>query len=169
MPISPRAEKSKGSKQYTLPEPIFEVDPPLHRVKQETQEVSQDERSFESEELTGDGVLKIVDHDSFVSFRGSSIPLSTDFTERIWPLISNQIGLAHSRFRNDDQEQTSTVANENEILTNGSTKSGTGSETTQVLTIEKEQKQTHLSTDGTGIKVSTNREEGTSSLLTPFN
>ena len=104
-----------------------------------------------------------------VELRGSSIPLSTDFTERIWPLISNQIGLAHSRFRNDDQEQTSTVANENEILTNGSTKSGTGSETTQVLTIEKEQKQTHLSTDGTGIKVSTNREEGTSSLLTPFN
>ena len=80
-----------------------------------TSDKAQEKGPIESEKLIADGVLKIVEHDSFVFFRGSSIPLSTDFTERVMPLISNQMGLAPSRFRNNDQEQiTRTVANENE-------------------------------------------------------
>ena len=64
----------------------------------------------------------IVEHDPFVFFRGSSIPLSTDFAERVLPLISNPMGPAPSRFRNDNQEQVMrTVANTNGIE-NGSTK-----------------------------------------------
>ena len=74
-------------KQYVLPEPIQETDSSLPKVKQETQE----KRPLESEKLTADGVLKIVEHNSFVSFRGSSIPLSNDFLERVLPLISNQM------------------------------------------------------------------------------
>ena len=78
----------------------------LSRVKQETQEPIQDERPFESKRLTASGITKIVEHDQIVFLRGSSISLSTDFAERVLPLISNQMGPAPSRFRNDDQEQT---------------------------------------------------------------
>ena len=106
IPLPPWADKDKGLKWYVLPEPKLEVDLPLGRVKQEEQETSQEERPFKNEKLTADGALKIVEHDSFVSFRGSSIPLSTDFAETVLPLISNQLGLALSRFRNVDQEQT---------------------------------------------------------------
>ena len=75
----------------------------------------QDERPLESERLTANGIIEIVEHDPIVFFRGSSIPLSADFAERVLPLISNQMGPAPSRFRNDDQEQVMrTVANENE-------------------------------------------------------
>ena len=63
--------------------------------------------------------------------------------------------LAPSRLR--------TVANENAIPNNGSTESGKVSETNQVTTIGKDQEQTPLSTDSTGLgiglevsKVSTN-------------
>ena len=91
-PIPPRAPKGEGSKQYVFPEAIPEVDSTLSRVKREIQEPIQDERPFESERLTADGIIKIVEHDPFVFFRGSSIPLSTDFAERVLPLISNPMG-----------------------------------------------------------------------------
>ena len=81
IPIPLRALKGEGSKQYTLPEPILEADSPLCKVKQEVQEPIQNERPFESERLTVDGIIEIVKHDPLVFFRGSSIPLSTDFTE----------------------------------------------------------------------------------------
>ena len=41
-----------------------------------------------------------------VELGGSIIPLSTDFAERVLPIISNQMGLVPSCFRNDNQEQT---------------------------------------------------------------
>ena len=147
IPIPPRAPKGEGLKQYVLPEPILEVNSPLSKVKQEirrkTKDSSdarrnptQDERQFESERLTADGIIKIVEHDPIVLFRGSSIPLSTDFAERVLPLISNQMGPAPSRFRNDDQEQVMrTVANENWIK-NGSTNDPNPTLTDQVSTKE---------------------------------
>ena len=99
--VESRVDKSKGtelqkeSEQNVLPETTPKVNPPLCKVKQETQEVAQEKRPIDSKKLTADGVLKIVEHDSFVSFRGLSIPLSTDFAETVLPLISNQMSLAH--------------------------------------------------------------------------
>ena len=104
IPIPPRAPKGKGTKQCVLPEPIPEASLLLLKVKHETQEPMQDERPPESEKLTASGILEIVEHDPIVFFRGSSIPLSADFAERVLPLISNPMGPALSRFRNDDQE-----------------------------------------------------------------
>ena len=135
-----------------MPEPIPEVDSSLSKVKQETQEAAQDERPFESERLTADGIIKIVKHDPFVFFRGSSIPLSTDFVERVLPLISNQMGTAPSRFRNDDQEQIMrTVADENEIVNKGSTNDPnpkfTGSTENKVSTIREEGPTNKISPD----------------------
>ena len=49
IPIPPRADKSKGSKQYVLPEPILEEDLSLRIVKQETQEVAQGERQLSAD------------------------------------------------------------------------------------------------------------------------
>ena len=66
-----------------MPEPIFEVDLPAREVKREILEMQSTERPLESERVTADEVLKIVEHDPFVFFRGSNIPLSTDFTERV--------------------------------------------------------------------------------------
>ena len=108
IPIPPRAPKGEGLKQYTLPEPKPSIELTLPKVKQEVREPTRIERP------TADKVAEIVEPDPIVFFRGSSIPLSTDFAERVLPLISNQMGPAPSRFRNDDQEQTTrTVANEN--------------------------------------------------------
>ena len=78
IPIPPRAPKDEGTKHYVLPEPIPEVNPMLSKVKRETQEPVQDERPFESERLIASGIIKIVEHDPIVVFRGLSIPLSTD-------------------------------------------------------------------------------------------
>ena len=103
--------------------------------------------------------MEIVEHDPLVFFRGSGIPLSTDFAERVLPLISNKMGPAPSRFRTNDQEQiTRTVANENENA-NGSTNDQnpkfTGS--------------TGLEGDQGLIKVSTNiKGKGTNNLKTPL-
>ena len=160
----PQVDKSKGTEPQkelerdVQSETTHEVDPPLHRVKQETRKVAHEERPFESEELTADEVLKIVEHDSFEFFRGSSIPLSTDFAERVLPLISNQMGPAPSRFRHNNQERTTrTLANENEISINGSTDDPT-----------------HLSAGSIGNEVgkevnqvSTIREEGLPNIITP--
>ena len=123
--------------------PILEADSPLSKVKQETP--TQDERPFESERLTANGILEIVEHDPFVFFRDSSIPLSTDFAERVLPLISNQMGPAPSRFRYDDQEQVMrTVANENENE-NGRTNDPNSKLTDKVSTnIRDEGQQTQL-------------------------
>ena len=102
--------------------------------------------------------IEIVEPDPIVFFRGSSIPLSTDFAERVLPLISNQMGSAPSRFRNDEQEQTMrTVANGNNNET-GSTNDPdpkfTGS--------------TGSGLDPKAGKVSTNkRDEGTQNLKFP--
>ena len=84
-----------------------------------------------------------------VELRVSSIPLSTDFAESVLPHISNQMGLAPSRFRNDNQEQTMrTVANENKIV-NGSTNDPnpefTGCIENKVSTVQKGTGETHLS------------------------
>ena len=98
IPIPPRETEGEGLKRYVLPKPILETDSSLLTVKQETREVTQEERPFEIEELTADGVLKIVEHDSFVFFRGSIIPLSNGFAERVLPLISNQIGPAPAAY-----------------------------------------------------------------------
>ena len=87
IPIPPRAPKGEGPKRYVLPEPLPEADSSLSKIKQETQEPTRDERLFESERLTANGILGIVEHDPFVFFRGQSIPLSTDFAERVLPLI----------------------------------------------------------------------------------
>ena len=38
IPITPREPKGNAFKQYTLPEPICEVDPPLRKIKQEVQD-----------------------------------------------------------------------------------------------------------------------------------
>ena len=125
----------------------------LSKVKQETQEPMQGERLFESERLIASGINKIVEHDPIVFFRGSSIPLSTDFAERVLPLISNQMGRAPSRFRSDDREQLMrTVANENENadgstndpnpLSTNSTRSGVGPKVDKVSTKEKAQPKT---------------------------
>ena len=108
-------------KQYKLPEPVTEINHPSHIIKQEAQEPVLNERPIENEKLTASGVLKIIEHNASVFFQDSSIPLSTDFVERVLPLIFNQMGPAPSHFRNDDQEHVMrTVANENEHK-NGST------------------------------------------------
>ena len=122
IPIPPRTEKGNGLKQYKLPEPTLKVDSPSIRIKQEHRETAQSERPFESEEYSAEGVLKIVEHNDSIIFRDSSIPLSTDFAERVLPLISNPMGFAPSSMR--------AVANKNEII-NGSTHSGTSPETNQ--------------------------------------
>ena len=104
IPIPPKAPKSEGAKQYVLPEPALEVNSMLSKVKQETPEPRHDDRPFESEGSTASGITEIVEHDPLVFFRGSSIPLSTDFAERVLPFISNQMGPASSCFRNNDQK-----------------------------------------------------------------
>ena len=107
IPLPPRAPKGEGLKQYTLPEPMADSELMLSKVKQEIQEPTRNERPIT------DKAIEIVEPDPIVLFRGSSIPLPTDFAERVLPLISNQMGSAPSRFRKDDQEQTMrTVANE---------------------------------------------------------
>ena len=127
------------------------IEPILSEIKQEVQESIRNEGPIENEDT------EIVEPDPIVLFRGSSIPLSTDFAERVLPLISNQMGSAPSRFRKDDQEQTMrTVAKENNNekgSTNdpdpkftGSIETQMGSNTNKVSTIEKGQGQTHLST-----------------------
>ena len=75
-----------------------------------------DETVNSAEDLESNEMWANVEHrGNVVELRGSSIPLSTDFAERVLPLISNQMGPAPSRFRNDDQEQIMrTVANEND-------------------------------------------------------
>ena len=56
-----------------------------------------------------------------VELRGSSIPLSTDFAERVYHSSLTQWA-QHLHASNDNQEQEMrTVANENEITINGST------------------------------------------------
>ena len=146
IPIPPRAPKGEGTKEYVLPKPVPEVDSMLSKVKQETQEPIQNERPLESERLTASGIIEIVEHDPIVFFRGSSIPLSTDFAERVLRLITNQMGPAPSRFRNDNQEQeTRTIANENENAS-GSTNDPNPKLTVQVSTKENVQPKTDLPT-----------------------
>ena len=79
IPIPPRAPKGEGFKRYTLPEPMPSTEPTLSRVKQEIQETTQDEKPVVSERSVTNEVTEIVEPDPLVFFRGSSIPLSTDF------------------------------------------------------------------------------------------
>ena len=156
IPIPPRAPKGEGTKQYVLPEPVFEADLSLPKTKQEPSEPVRDKSLCQSGKLSADKVLEIVEHDPIVFFRGSSIPLFTDFAERVLP-ISNPMGPAPSRFRNDDQEQTTrTVANENNDVNgstsdpnpkfSGSTETQAGFSMNKVSTKEKAQLKTDLPT-----------------------
>ena len=106
---------------------------------------SDDDTVDNAEDLTAKEMWTNFEHrGNVVELGGSSIPLSTNFAERVLPLISNQMGLVPSRFRNDDQQQTTfTVANENEFSTNGSTNDPThisagsiGTESSKVSTNE---------------------------------
>ena len=71
-----------------------------------------------AEDLTAKEMWTNVEHHgNVVELGDSSIQLSTDFTERVLPLISNQMGLVPSRFRNDNQKQTRcTVSNGNDNI-----------------------------------------------------